>query len=76
MNVDMSEARDMCLRLVVLLDELDEAEPNVLRNSKEKAVISGELLYAAHCADLVRAEITSQYHVFKGRVNVPLVSAA
>lgn len=76
MKTDMNEAVVMTNRLWVLLDGLHGHEPDTLRGSAEKARISGELLYAAHCADLVRAEVLSQYHVFKGREDVPLINAA
>lgn len=69
----------MCLKLVVLLDQLDGEGPDVAhvrQPSSERAKVSGDLLFAVHCADMVRAEILSQYHVYKGRSDVPLVTAA
>ncbi len=77
MTTDMSEAKDMCLKLAVALDELDGlGADNRKKPQSDKGRISADLLYAVHCADLVRAEILSQYHVFKGRTDVPMLAAA
>lgn len=64
---------------LALLDELSEMlraldgrplDP-VFTNNKERMTAaanqSRSLLYAAHLADVLRVEVTSQYHRFKGQ---------
>lgn len=71
------DALDMKHTLVLLedvramLDDLDGASLNVEGDNnkarmRERSERSKQLLYAAHLADLVRADIMNQYHRFKG----------
>lgn len=55
------------------LQGLSEADMlNTADKSSRKAEVARRLLYAAHLAHMVEADIISQYHAFRGE-NVPLI---
>lgn len=71
-KLDMSVVSKLLREVDDLVDALHGAPMNVdIDNNKERmranAQRSRDLLYAAHLADLIRAEIISQYHRFKGQ---------
>lgn len=61
---------------LVALDGQDvNAEvPNHKTLMSAKARINSELVYAAHLAHLVEAEVLNQYHRFKGVPDVPRIT--
>lgn len=74
----MSESELNMKNAITLLDdaramlfELDGAPLNVdgdnnKNRMRKNAERSRDLLFAAHLCDLARAEVTNQYHLFKG----------
>lgn len=78
-SVDMTAVQTILKEISAMVTDLDGATFNVEGdNNKERMRASAErsrdLLYAAHLADMCRAELLSQYHRFKGK-NPPLVDA-
>lgn len=69
-SLDMGELLDMIEDLREKVEKLDGSRANIEVSSKQvnsrKAQINRDLLYAAHLADLVRVDIMSHYHRFKG----------
>lgn len=79
-RVDMAAAQQLLDELSDQLDRLNGADldahvPNNKELMRQKAQLRTDLQYAAHIADLIRVEIMSQYHRFKGTENVPTVDA-
>lgn len=71
-TLDMSPVRSLLAELGELVDRLDGVSLNVEgENNKSRmranAERSRELLYSAHLGDLLRVEMLSQYHRFKGQ---------
>ena len=70
-KLDMTETLKLIDELRDIVVDMDGQKINVEgSNNKEltrqKAIVSKNLLYAAHVADLARASVMTQYHVFKG----------
>lgn len=70
--LDMTVVTQMLREVDDLTDALHGAPLNIdADNNKDRmrlnAQRSRDLLYAAHLADLIRAEILNQYHRFKGQ---------
>lgn len=69
--VHMAQAIELLEEAKAIAEQLDGVPPNQdALNSKERMRVNAErsrlLLYAAHVADLARAEILNQYHGWKG----------
>lgn len=69
--VEMTEALDLHDLLGDLLEHLDgvdpvEASDNNKAAARYKAAKTGELLYAQHLCDKLKAMIGDQYHAFRG----------
>lgn len=78
-RLDMRQTLALLEEVRELVERLDNSPLNIEgSNNKEvmrrKAQASRQLLYAAHVADLTRAEILSQYHKFKGETPPLIVS--
>lgn len=77
-TLDMTECLEMIDELRERVVELNGSRPNIEVKSKSvnsaKADINRRLLYVAHLADLVRVDIMSHYHRFKGE-NPPWITA-
>lgn len=75
-RLDMTDTLELLDEVRSLVQSLDGALVNIEVKSKQvnagKAEISKKLLYASHVADMVRVDIMSQYHRFKGE-NPPII---
>lgn len=69
-RLDTTETVQILDELRELLVDLNGSRPNIEPNNKAvnqaKARINKRLLYGAHLADVVRVDIMSLYHLFKG----------
>lgn len=69
-RLDMHDLLAMLAELRERVVDLDGTKVNIEVRSKEvnseKAEVNRKLLYAAHLAHLVEADIMSHYHRFKG----------
>lgn len=75
-TIDMSRALALLAEAAELCKEVDGRRTDTQDDNKRRMRMNAEnsrlLLYAAHIADLGRAEIVSSYHRFKGE-NPPAI---
>lgn len=71
-RIDMSGTLQLIDEIRAMLVEIDGRPLDIVDGDNNKvrqrwnATRSREMLYAAHLADCIRLDITSQYHRFKG----------
>ena len=68
---------DNLRRHLLALDgaDLNAEVPNHKALMAAKAATNADLVYSAHLAHLIEAEVLNQYHRFKGVTNVPSITS-